>query len=262
MNRSFDDLVREAESEPIEGWDFTWLDGRAIEDRPAWRYAELVAARSDAARRMLDVECGTAERITAIPRLPALTVATEGWLPNIDAAARNLRSRGAHLVIAPGGANALPFVDGSFDLVTSRHPVETNWSEIARVLEPGGTYLSQQVGPATLRELRESLGERLPDRSERDPERARTAAMSAGLEVLDLRSERPATVFFDIGAVVYFLRLVVWIVPDFSVERYRERLLALHERIEAEGRFVAHAARFLIEAKKAETAPSPRRAAG
>jgi hypothetical protein len=68
--------------------------------------------------------------------------------------------------------------------------------------------------------------------------------------VSDLRLERLRTVFDDIGAVVYFLRLVIWIVPGFTVERYRDRLRALHEQIQREGPFVAHASRFLIEASK------------
>jgi hypothetical protein len=50
--------------------------------------------------------------------------------------------------------------------------------------------------------------------------------------------------------VIYFLRKVVWTVPDFSVDRYRERLRELHERIEADGPFVAHATRLLVEARK------------
>ena len=40
----------------------------------------------------------------------------------------------------------LPFPVESFDLVVSRHPVEVRWAEIARVLRPGGRYLSQQIG--------------------------------------------------------------------------------------------------------------------
>jgi hypothetical protein len=51
---------------------------------------------------------------------------------------------------------------------------------------------------------------------------------------------------------VHFLRKVVWTVPDFTVERYRERLCALHELIERDGRFVAHSQRYLIEARKPE----------
>jgi hypothetical protein len=56
--------------------------------------------------------------------------------------------------------------------------------------------------------------------------------------------------FSDLGAVVYFLRKVIWIVPGFTVERYRERLLDLHRRIEADGVFVAHSTRTLVEARK------------
>ena len=56
--------------------------------------------------------------------------------------------------------------------------------------------------------------------------------------------------FNDVGAVVYFLRKVLWTVPDFSVEKYRQRLRALHESIEQEGPFETSVYRFLIEAKK------------
>jgi uncharacterized membrane protein len=65
--------------------------------------------------------------------------------------------------------------------------------------------------------------------SARDPRLARSAAEAAGLVVEDLRDERLRTVFFDIGAVVYFLRLVVWIVPGFTVERFEVQLRALHD---------------------------------
>jgi hypothetical protein len=34
--RSFDDLVAEAVAVEVSGWDFSWLDGRAIEERPPW----------------------------------------------------------------------------------------------------------------------------------------------------------------------------------------------------------------------------------
>ena len=61
------------------------------------------------------------------------------------------------------------------------------------------------------------------------------AATAAGLEVVDLRRRRLRVEFFDVGAVVYFLRKVIWTVPDFDVERYRDRLRALHERIQADG---------------------------
>ena len=52
------------------------------------------------------------------------------------------------------------------------------------------------------------------------------------------------------GAVVYFLRKVIWTVPDFDVDRYRDRLRALHDRIQSDGAFVSTAPRFLIELVK------------
>jgi hypothetical protein len=54
---------------------------------------------------------------------------------------------------------------------------------------------------------------------------------------------------------VYFLRKVIWIVPGFTVERHRDRLLDLHRRIEADAVFVAHSTRMLIEARKPHGTP-------
>jgi hypothetical protein len=65
-----------------------------------------------------------------------------------------------------------------------------------------------------------------------------------------MRMERLRAEFFDVAAVIYFLRKVVWTVPDFSVDRYREQLRALHDRIEADGHLVAHSTRVLVEARK------------
>jgi hypothetical protein len=78
----------------------------------------------------------------------------------------------------------------------------------------------------------------------------RADAQAAGLRILDMRMERQRAEFFDIGAVIYFLRKVIWTVPDFTVDRYRDKLRELHERIEAGGPFVAHAVRVLVEARK------------
>jgi hypothetical protein len=78
--------------------------------------------------------------------------------------------------------------------------------------------------------------------------------------VVDLRAETLCMEYFDIAAVIVFLRKVIWIVPDFTVDRYRDRLAALHRRIQEDGPFVAHAQRFLIEARGGRSAggtPSP-----
>jgi SAM-dependent methyltransferase len=249
--RSFDELVAEAEEAPILGWDFSWLDGRAIEERPTWRYFDRVAERAAGVDSLLELQVGSGSMIAALPTAPHLTVGTEGYAPNVASAACALSARGAHLVHADDERAGLPFRDELFELVVSRHPITTPWREIARVLRPGGSYLSQQVGPYSLRDLTGYLMGPQPERLPREPEALRRSAEAAGFVVTDLRHERPLTSFFDIGAVVYFLRLVVWIVPGFSVSAYRERLQALHEQIEREGGYHTTASRILIEAQRA-----------
>ncbi len=248
---TFEDLLAEAESAPVAGWDFSWLDGRATEQRPSWGYARAMGERLGRARAALDIQTGGGEVLAGVPRLPPLTVATESWPPNIAKATALLHPLGV-AVVADQDEPPLPFADAAFDLVLSRHPVTVWWQEIARVLSPGGTYFSQQVGPASVFELVEYfLGPQPPEvRRARHPDDAGAAAEAAGLEVVDLRSERLRTEFLDIGAVVYFLRKVIWMVPGFTVDRYRDRLRELHDRIRREGPFLAHTTRFLIEARK------------
>jgi hypothetical protein len=85
---------------------------------------------------------------------------------------------------------------------------------------------------------------------ERSVPRAIADAESAGLAVVDLQEAALRMEFYDVAAVVVFLRKVIWIVPGFTVDRYRRHLAALHDRIQNEGPFVAYSRRFLIEARK------------
>jgi SAM-dependent methyltransferase len=246
----FDDLVDEAERAPIERWDFGWLDGRAVEDRPTWHYFDRVVERVAGVSTLLDIQAGVGSMIGSLPSLPRLPAATEGFAPSVAVAAPRLRSRGAHLVVTSQSVRGLPFVDGSFELVISRHPIDVWWREIARVLAPGGTYFAQHVGPHSLRSLSEFLMGPVPDASGRDSEVERRAAEAAGLVVQNMRLERPRTAFHDIGAVVYFLRLVPWIVPGFTVTKYRQPLRALHDVLERDGVFETTSSRTLIDATK------------
>jgi len=245
---SFDDLVADALAQPVDDWSFDWLAGRATEERPSWRYFDLVADAALRSERMLDVETGTGNLVADLPTLPALTVATDAHRPSVAVARPRLHARGAHLVEA---SPALPFRDGSFDLVVSRHPIATDWDEIGRVVAPAGRFISQQIGPGTLRELSEWMLGPQPPTSNRDPALARAAAERAGLVVERLDVERTPVVFHDIGAVVYFLRLVPWIVPGFSIERFESRLRTLHEQLERTGSFATSSSRFLLDARRA-----------
>ncbi|QWA23979.1 methyltransferase domain-containing protein [Streptomyces sp. JCM17656] len=254
-SRPFEELLAEGAAVPTEGWDFSWFRGRATEARPSWGYAVSLADRLAGARAALDLQTGEGKvldfALGRARKAPVLTVATEGWPPNVAKATALLAPRGVAVVASPEDA-PLPFADAAFDLVTSRHPVRAHWAEIARVLRPGGTYFAQHVGPHSVFELVEYFLGPQPEevRSGRDPERERADAEAAGLEIVDLRAEELRMEFDDIAAVVHFLRKVVWMVPGFTVEAHRPRLRDLHEQIESGGPFVAHSTRHLFEARK------------
>jgi SAM-dependent methyltransferase len=246
---TFEELVAEGEAEPVAGWDFSWFRGRATEERPPWGYSRLLAVRMATATAALDIQTGGGEVLAQITRPPRVLVATESWPPNVEVARRNLRPLGA-AVIPADDDGGLPFRPGSFDLVVSRHPTIAMWEEISRVLRADGTYLSQQVGAGSNRELTDfMMGPQAVDQG-RSPRCAVAEAEAAGLVVVDLKEQALRVAFNDVGAVVYFLRKVLWTVPGFTVDGYREQLARLHEQITSDGPFVSYAQRFLIEARK------------
>ncbi|MFI6939630.1 SAM-dependent methyltransferase [Streptomyces sp. NPDC050418] len=253
--RTFEELVEEAEQVDVSGWDFSWFEGRASELRPSWGYQGLLAGRLARARAALDLQTGGGEvlagALKSAERAPALSAATEAYPPNLLKATALLHPLGT-TVVAAEEKGPFPFAGGAFDLVSSRHPNEMNFHEIVRVLAPGGTYFAQHVGPASVFELVEYFLGPQPEsvRRRRHPDVESAQAEAAGLSIVDLRLERLRIEFLDIGAVIVFLRKVIWMVPGFTVDTYLPQLRLLDQQIRADGPFVAHSTRFLIEARR------------
>lgn len=251
MERSFEELVAEAADAAVDGWDFSWLDGRATEGRPSWGYQRQLSERLSVATAALDIQTGGGEVLAgcAPVRYPPVMVATEAWPPNLAKATAVLHPLGIVVVAAPVEP-PLPFSDDAFDLVCSRHPVSVHWAEIARVLKPGGTYFAQHVGAGTNVEISEYFLGPLEPGLTRHHDVESDGARAAGLEVVQCRNERCALEFFDVGAMIYFLRTVVWTVPDFSVDDHLDRLRVLHDEIQQDGPFRSSMSRTLFEVRK------------
>ena len=84
MVHAFNDLVAEAVAADVSGWGFDWLDGRASEERPPWRYSHLLADRLGQVASALDIDTGGGEVVAEAPRLPPRMVVTESWPPNVE----------------------------------------------------------------------------------------------------------------------------------------------------------------------------------
>jgi SAM-dependent methyltransferase len=248
-NAQFDRLLAEATSQEFSGWDFSFMDGRWRESPPTWDYRAMLLDRLKRTESLLDMGTGGGEFLASLPFLPAHTSATEGYSPNLPLARRRLEPLGARVEPPlPGGR--LPFADGQFDLVINRHEAYVP-TEVWRVLRPGGRFLTQQVGGRDNMRLNQVLGAAGPrPYADWDLDSAVRELKKVGLRITDAREEFPETVFADVGAVVYYLKAVPWQIEGFSVDEYREPLLALHQMMQADGGLVVTSHRFLIEAER------------
>jgi SAM-dependent methyltransferase len=245
-DRPYEALVAEALAASFEGWDFSWLDGRTDQTGPSWSYEELAQSALATATSALDIATGGGELLASFQPLPAHTVATEGWQPNVAVATRRLAPLGVE--VRASTTTTLPARDGEFDLVLNRHG-GFDAAEARRVLAPGGTLLMQHVGTGNDADLNAALGAPSPQYG------ADCAMMAdelerAGFAVVTCRDENPEFAFYDIGAVIYHLRAVSWQIPDFDVQTYDQPLRSLDARIRSEGPFIAHDHRILIEAER------------
>jgi SAM-dependent methyltransferase len=245
----FDRLVLEAEGNRVSGWDWGGIGDRYRESELPWDYTAIVRDHMEGVVRFLDMGTGGGEWLAELDDLPVDTWATEAWSPNVPIARANLEPLGVRVVAVEEDSLAeLP--DDYFDLVVNRHE-SFDACEVARVLRPGGVFLTQQVGGEDAREVNEALEDevRLPY-PEWGAELVSELLVDAGFEILESKSEQVDYEFADIGAVVFYLNATPWQVEGFSVASDRERLFVLHQRIEAEGGFRATMDRFLVVVRK------------
>ena len=133
----------------------------------------------------------------------------------------------------------LPFRDASFTKVISRHSSFCA-AEVARVLQHGGTLVTQQLG-GTKTQAHVSERDHLLDAPPSEEYWSlRPTIEAAGLHVIQWWEADVAITYRDIGALVVFFLVVPWAVPDFTVDTYRTRLYTLHQRIQREGGLVTH----------------------
>lgn len=245
----FEQLTQEALAHSFSGWNFSWLDGRWHEVAPSWNYRQMVEDKTKNAASLLDMGTGGGEFLSSLPNLPPMTYATEGYAPNIPVAKERLEPLGIKVAQVVDD-NALPLPSTAFDLVVNRHESYA-LPEVLRILRPGGLFLTQQVGPRDCIELNQYLEAPLdPDIHSWSLAQEKRAVEAAGLRIVRCQEELLSSLFYDIGAVVYYLKVIEWQISDFSIEAYRDRLEAMHRLIERQGAFFATAHRFVIEAEK------------
>ncbi|MGC9396611.1 MAG: methyltransferase domain-containing protein [Anaerolineae bacterium] len=207
------------------------------------------------AASVLDMGTGGGERLLKLrEHWPKKVVVTEDYLPNVRLARERLSPLGVRVEnVELTRDGSLPFDDAVFDVVLNRHS-GFNASEVARVLTPGGTFLMQQIDGWWAYDLMAVFGAS-PQWPEETLDNCVTWIEDAGLTTVTAEDWSGVFTFTDVGAIVYYLKAVPWLVPGFSVKTHLDGLSALQDRLEKEGvqpkdALSFTAKKFLIEARK------------
>jgi SAM-dependent methyltransferase len=231
---------------------FLLLDGHWKTKELMWHYEKNIREYIPTLKALLDMGTGGGGFLSLLTPLPPKTYATEAYIPNLPMAKKRLEPLGV-TVKQITDDKVLPFEDETFDLVINRH--ESFWSdEIYRILKPGGRFITQQVGERNNLYLNELIAENKPKPATEWSWTLQNAVgylRDAGFVIVVEQEQFPREHYYDIGALVFYLKVIQWQIPDFSVEKYREELGQIHNTIEMQGAITPLAHRFYIEAIKA-----------
>ncbi|MCR4946659.1 MAG: class I SAM-dependent methyltransferase [Lachnospiraceae bacterium] len=234
----------------IHGWDFSHINGRYEEkDELPWDYRKIIDEYRTPEMRLLDFDTGGGEFLLSLKHPYENTAATEGYPPNVELCRDTLLPLGIDFK-ACDDASDIPFDDASFDIMINRHgsfdPVESY-----RLLKPNGLFITQQVGAQNDRDLVEMV---MPEAPKPFPEMEFSVQKKrfeeAGFEILRAEEVFRPIRFYDIGAFVWFARIIEWEFPDFSVAKCFDRLVKMQEQLDRDGKIEGTIHRYLIAARK------------
>ncbi|EJR36539.1 MULTISPECIES: class I SAM-dependent methyltransferase [Bacillus cereus group] len=233
----------------FSGWDFSFISetGRMKSEPLSWSYGSIAFLLMQRAKSMLDMGTGGGEFLSMLQPFPSTIYATEGYAPNVPIARKKLEPLGV-TVVEVINDTVLPFQGGQFDFIINQHESYAA-SEVKRILSPHGVFLTQQVGGLDCAVLNEQFGSPLNSEfASWSLEAACSELEENGFTILDAKEEFPFQRFYDIGAIVYYLKAIPWQIPDFTVERYYKELYRIHEIILQKGYFDVKQHRFIIKA--------------
>lgn len=231
------------------GWDLDFIDAEHVGPPLPWDYEALAREALQGAKFAVDLGTGGGEVLSRVAKgvQYGRLIATEQWPPNARLAYERLRPLGIATVWCEAEGSRMPFCPASFDLVLDRHEA-LDPEEVHRVLQPGGTVLTQQCTPDTWPELH-----RYFDRAARFPDHYRgyaDAFRELGYAV-EVQRHDFETRFASLSELVQMLIVAPWYVPNLDVEKDIEALRQLESDLsDAGGGIVLREGRYLLRAER------------
>lgn len=234
----------------IKGWDFSHIDGRYDEEKDLpWNYEKIVRHYLNDNSDILDYDTGGGEFLLSLNHPFSKTSATEGFKPNVNLCKERLLPLGINFKACDNPSD-IPFNDESFDLIINRHG-GFDANELYRLLKKGGVFVTEQVGSDNDRDLVNMV---LPNNKKPfknlNLKTQRNVFENAGFSILKASEAYRPIKFYDIGAFVWFARVIEWEFVGFSVDRCFEQLIKMQNTIDENGVLEGTIHRYLIVAKK------------
>jgi len=241
-------LLEEAAS--FQGWDFSRLEGRRIEEALPWEYRDIVKRYLRPEHKLLDIGTGGGEVLLSLGHTNANTYVTESYPPNAELCCEKLAPLGI-TVWQVDVEDKLSCEDEMFDVVLNRHAV-IDIDEVYRVLKPGGVFITQQVGDNNGNRIMPDflVGKYVRHYGIHSLESHKTIFENAGFGVVESGEHHYKVKFVDIGAVVYYAKIIEWEYAGFSVETHFDRLLKLQEKLDVHGFVEDSSHRFYLVGRK------------
>jgi SAM-dependent methyltransferase len=234
----------------IHGWNFSHIHGRYTEESDLpWSYENIVRSYLKGTDTLLDIDTGGGEFLLSLNHPYNRTSATEAYPPNVKLCENVLLPLEINFHEA-GNYASLPFDDSAFDIIINRHG-NFEVSELYRILKPGGLFITEQVGEDNDRELVELLlpGTPKPYHGLNLTEQSKKFCDNGFTILTSDEAFRPIR-FFDVGALVWFAKIIEWEFPHFSVETCFERLVQAQQILDTTGSIDGTIHRYLIVAQK------------
>lgn len=242
--------LREQELAHIHGWDFSHIRGRyEVENDLPWSYERIVRHYLKSDMNLMDYDTGGGEFLLSLNYPYCKTAATEGYPPNVRLCREKLLPLGINFKECHDPSK-IPFSDESFELIINRHGA-FHAAEIHRLLRHGGLFITEQVGEDNDRDLVEIVlpGTEKPF-SHLNLTKQRKHFENAGFRIIKAEEAYRPITFYDVGAFVWFARIIEWEFPRFSVCRCFDKLIKMQEMIDKNGKIEGTIHRYLIIAQK------------
>ena len=201
-------------------------------------------------KKILGLASGGGQQMPVLSKLGAECTVFDYSDKQLEADRMVSEREGYNIEIIKGDmSKPLPFENESFDVIINRHG-DFNATELYRLLKRGGIFITEQVGGDNDRDLVEMV---LPNTEKPFPhlnlKEQKKVFEDAGFDIVEQAEAFRPIKFYDVGAFVWFARIIEWEFPEFSVDKCFEHLLEMQKKIDEKGCVEGTIHRYLIVAK-------------